>query len=107
MLNMNYSTVQQRIEKEKIKFTEKQEECYFCELKKCNDTINKAYLFPLLKYNHDKKKIECAVCNFSKCKDRGNLFTHIKSIHKNEINAISEGDKEEKIDCGKSECKKV
>ena len=104
MLNMNYSTLQRRIEKEKIKFTE---ECYFCELKTRNDAINKAYLFPLLKYNHDKKKIECAVCNFSKCKDRGNLFTHIKSIHKNEINAISEGDKEEKNNCGKSECKKL
>ena len=107
MLNMNYSTLVQRIEKEKIKFTEKQEECYFCELKKSNDAIDKAHLFPLLKYNHDKKKIECAVCNFSNCKDRGHLFTHIKSIHKNEINAIAAGDKEEKPDCGKSECKKL
>ena len=107
MLNMNYSTLQQRIEKEKIKFTEKQEECYFCELKKHNDAIDKTHLFPLLKYNHDKKKIECAVCNYSKCKDRGQLFTHIKSIHKNEINAIAAGDKEEKNDCEKSECRKL
>ena len=108
MLNMNYSTLQLRIEKEKIEFTEKQGECYFCDLKKSNDAIDKAHLFPLLKYNHDKKRIECTVCNFSSAKSkRGHIFTHIKSIHKDEIDVIAASDKEEKIDCGKSECRKL
>ena len=83
-------------------------ECYFCDLKKSNDAIDKAHLFPLLKYNHDKKRIECTVCNFSSAKSkRGHIFTHIKSIHKIEIDAIAASDKEEKIDCGKSECRKL
>ena len=109
MLNMNYSTLQHRIEKEKIKFTEKQGECYFCDLKKSNDAIDKAHLFPLLKYNHDKKRIECAVCNFARVKkgNRGNIFTHIKSVHRNEIAATTASKKEEKPDCRKLECKKL
>ena len=108
MLNMNSTTLQNRIKKEKIKFTEKQGECYFCDLKKSNDTIDKVNLFPLLKYNHDKKRVECAVCNFSSARDkRGPVFTHIKSLHKNEIDAIAANDKKEKPDCGKSECRKL
>ena len=97
MLKMNYAGLHKRIEKEKINLRKKQEECYFCDLKKSNDAIDKAHLFPLLKYNHDKKRIECAVCNFSRDK-RGHIFTHIKSIHKNEIDAITASDKEEKND---------
>lgn len=46
MLKMNYAGLHKRIEKEKINFVEKQEECYFCDLKKSNDAIVKGIYMP-------------------------------------------------------------
>ena len=107
MLHMNTSTLINRIRIEEIVFTEKQvDDCYFCEMKKSNENISKDLLYQFMQYNNDKTNFECSLCQFSSRK-RSETFTHIRSIHKKEINASMNPKIEEKSDCGNASCKKI
>merc|ERR550534_2620487 len=66
-------------------------------------------------FNKDGKKniFKCTICDFTTPKNekksssnRGSMFTHIKSLHKDEIISASHNSKiENRYDCGNSECK--
>jgi len=106
MLNINYCTLKVRILKEKIDYGTNKGECQLCEMKKSNDGISKDMLFQFMKFNTDHKKniFKCSLCTFT-ARKRGSIFTHIKSLHKNEIISSTNSKIEFKYDCGNSECK--
>ena len=92
--------------------SEKKTDCYFCEMKRKNDNISKELLFPFIKYNGEGKlySFQCLICTNSKLKfqKRCELFTHIKSIHSNELQTVRVGNNSEvKPDCGSNSCKKL
>ena len=107
MLHMHNNTLQNRIKVDGIVFKEKKiDDCYFCEMKKNNENIRKDLLYQFMIYDNDKNNFKCSVCQFSK-KNRCDIFTHIRSIHKNEINASTNSKIVEKNDCGNTSCKKL
>ena len=118
MLHMNAESIKIRMKKEGIDFSKKpkhdspsiqSEDCYFCQMKKDNEYVNPSMLFPFVKYNKDQgKAFQCTICSF-KGKDRSLMFTHIASIHKNEIyaEASNHSELEERYDCGEGTCKKM
>ena len=118
MLHMNAESIKIRMKKEGIDFSKKpkhdspsiqSEDCYFCQMKKDNENVNPSMLFPFVKYNKDQgKAFQCTICSF-KGKDRSLMFTHIASIHKNEIYAEASNNSklEERYDCGEGTCKKM
>ena len=107
MLHMHKTTLERRIKFDGIVFKEKKiDDCYFCEMKKNNENISKDMLYQFMIYDKDKDNFKCSICQFSK-KYRGDMFTHIRSIHKNEINASTNSKIVEKNDCGNTSCKKL
>ena len=120
MLHMNTVSIKARMSKEGIDFSKKPkhdcpgiqcEDCYFCQMKKDNENVNPSMLFPFVKYNKDqenRKAFQCTICSFNG-KDRSCMFTHIASIHKNEIYAEASNNLklEERYDCGEGTCKKM
>ena len=118
MLRMSTNAIDARIKKEGIDFSKKPkpngtqcEDCYFCQMKKDNENVNPSLLFPFVKYNKEegnKKAFQCTICSFHG-RTRAKMFTHIASIHKNEIYAEASNNSklEEKYDCGEGTCKKM
>ena len=118
MLRMSTNAIDARIKKEGIDFSKKPkpngtqcEDCYFCQMKKDNENVNPSLLFPFVKYNKDegnKKAFQCTICSFHG-RTRAKMFTHIASIHKNEIyaEASNYSKLEERYDCGEGTCKKM
>jgi hypothetical protein len=107
MLNMANNTLKNRIKVDGIVFKEKKiDDCYFCEMKKNNENIRKDLLYQFMIYDNDKNNFKCSVCQFS-TKNRCNMFTHIRSIHKNEIIASTNLKIVERNDCGNTSCKKL
>ena len=83
-------------------------DCYFCDMKKSNDNINKDLLFQFMTYSAGKGKnlFRCTLCKFSIDK-RASMQMHIRSIHKSDINANMNPKNEEKSDCGTETCKEL
>ena len=121
MLNMNTLNIKRRMKEAGLNFPEKSNhdcpstqclDCYFCNLKKETENIDNSLLFPFLNLNHEGSNkgspFECTICNY-KAKIRATLFTHIKSLHKNEIHErASSGTKlEGQYDCGTGTCKEI
>jgi hypothetical protein len=120
MLRMSTNAIDARMKKEGIDFSKKPkhdcpgtqcEDCYFCQMKKDNENVNPSLLFPFVKYNKDegnKKAFQCTICSFHG-RTRAKMFTHIASIHKNEIYAEASNNSklEERYDCGEGTCKKM
>ena len=107
MLHMHNNTLKNRIKVDGIVFKENEiDDCYFCEMMKNNENISKDLLYNFTIYDNDKDNFKCSVCQFSK-KNRCDIFTHIRSIHKNEINASTNSKIVEKNDCGNTSCKKL
>ena len=131
MLNISRTTLRLRIKKEGIVFSETLTDCEFCEMKKSIQEFETDLLFPFMKFNSENDKFECSICNYlvpeicrkakipensmdmpikqdpSICVERSYLFQHIRSEHKNEINA-SKGTKLKAInDCGNFVCQKL
>ena len=107
MLNINYCTLKEAMKRDKVIFQGKESECHLCEMKKSNDLISKDVLFQFMKFNNEHKAFKCTICDFTTRKrgKRGSMFTHIKSLHKDEIIASHNSKIENKYDCGNSECK--
>ena len=86
--------------------TELTAECHFCEMKK--NELKRDLLMPFLRFNSDKDQFECSLCNFSSS-NRRKVYSHIRSIHANEINtkAIPDKTSENNQECDGSSCKKV
>ena len=121
MLNMNTVNIKRRMKDAGLNFPEKSNhdcpntqclDCYFCNLKKETENIDNSLLFPFLNLNSEGSNkgmpFECTICNY-KAKIRATLFTHIKSLHKNEIHErASSGTKlEGQYDCGTGTCKNI
>ena len=107
MLHMANNTLKNRIKVDGIVFKEKKiDDCYFCEMMKSNENISKDLLYNFMIYDNEKDNFKCSVCQFS-IKNRCDIFTHIRSIHKNEINASTNSKIVEKNDCGNTSCKKL
>ena len=121
MLNMHRENIKLRMKNEGISLTAKSNHgcpntkclnCYFCNLKKETENIDNSLLFPFLNLNSEGSNkgmpFECTICNY-KAKIRATLFTHIKSLHKNEIHErASSGTKlEGQYDCGTGTCKNI
>ena len=131
MLNIAKTTLRLRIKKEGIVFSETLTDCEFCEMKKSIQEFETDLLFPFMRFNSENDKFECSICNYlvpeicrkakipensmdmpikqdpSICVERSYLFQHIRSEHKNEINA-SKGTKLKEInDCGNFVCQKL
>ena len=121
MLNMHRENIKLRMKNEGISLTAKSNHgcpntkclnCYFCNLKKETENIDNSFLFPFLNLDSEGSKkdtpFECTICNY-KAKIRATLFTHIKSVHQNEIKErASSGTKlEGQYDCGSGTCKKI
>jgi hypothetical protein len=111
MLNIARATLRLRIKKEGIVFSEKLTDCEFCEMKKSILEFETDLIFPFMRFNSENDKFECSICNYlvpeicrkakipensmdmpikqdpSICVERSYLFQHIRSEHKNEINA--------------------
>ena len=86
--------------------TELTAECHFCEMKK--NELKRDLLMPFLRFNSDKDQFECSLCNFLSS-NRRKVYSHIRSIHANEINtkAIPDKTSENNQECDGSSCKKV
>ena len=106
MLNINLKTMKNRIKSDGLTFTEKKDNCELCDIKKSIDNIDQDLLFPFMKYDTEKYKFGCILCDFT-VDNRGNLSTHIKSIHQSEIIASNGKKFETKDDCGNSACKNL
>ena len=65
MLNINSNKLIRRIKKEGIKFSEKLEECLFCEKSRNAADIKYDEILPYLKFNSDENKFECSICDSS------------------------------------------
>ena len=106
MLNINLKTMKNRIKSDGLTFTEKKDNCELCDIKKSIANIDQDLLFPFMKYDTEKYKFGCILCDFT-VTNRGNLSTHIKSIHQKEIFASKSKKFETKDDCGNSACKNL
>ena len=107
MLNINLKTMKNRIKSDGLTFTEKKDSCELCDIKKSIDNIDQDLLFPFMKYDTEKyTPFGCILCEFT-VTNRGNLSTHIKSIHQSEIIASKDKKLETKDDCGNSSCKNL
>jgi hypothetical protein len=106
MLNINFKTIKNRIKSDGLTFTEKKVDCELCHMKKSIDNIDQDLVFPFMKYDTEKYKFGCILCDFTTV-ERGNLSTHIKSIHQSDIIASKSKKFETKDDCGNSACKNV
>ena len=106
MLNINPGTLKNRIKKDGRTVTEKKDNCELCDIKKSIDNIDQDLLFPFMKYDTEKYKFGCILCDFT-VDNRGNLSTHIKSIHQSKIIASNGKKFETKDDCGNSACKNL
>ena len=106
MLDINLKTMKNRIKSDGLTFTEKKDNCELCDIKKSIDNIDQDLLFPFMKYDTEKYKFGCILCDFT-VDNRGNLSTHIKSIHQSEIIASNGKKFETKDDCGNSACKNL
>ena len=111
LLNIPKSTLHGRIKKEGIIFEKKligySWDCQLCEMEKNNAVAKKDDLLHLLRFNQDEEMFQCSICNFLFAK-KEYLVKHLRSIHKNEINAKAiMNNKSERNQCDGSVCKKV
>ena len=131
MLNIAKTTLRLRIKKEGIVFSETLTDCEFCEMKKSIQEFETDLLFPFMRFNSENDKFECSICNYlvpeicrkakipensmdmpikqdpSICVERSYLFQHIRSEHKNEINASKDTKLKQINDCGNFVCQKL
>ena len=108
MLNINSSRLRLRIKKEGITFSEKLEECLFCEKNRNASDIKYDDFLPFLKFNSNENKFECSICNSSYI-ERNAMYTHIRTKHENEIvlKVLPNSKPKNHKQCNGSVCKRV
>ena len=112
MFNMAKGSLCSKLKAEGIEYkkkvTELTAECKLCEMKKNTVVLKRDLLMPMLRFNSEKDQFECSICNFS-APERGIIFTHLRSIHGNEIDTLNIPDtkSENNQECDGSTCQKV
>ena len=108
LLGIAKSTMYDRINKEGIKFSKKDQECEFCEMKKNTENVFDDVLFPYLRFDTEKDEFGCCLCNVFGRK-RGTLLKHIRTAHRNDIDLkrAAQMTSEKKLECGEISCYKL
>jgi len=109
MLNMPKSSLSMKLKAEGIKFTKNVTEfatkCKLCEIKKNTVEIKKDELISFLSFNQEEDKFQCSICDVS-ISVRADMYTHIRSMHRNEVNTKAK-EPQNNEDCDGSLCKKL